>query len=287
MGVFKFRKFDVRNEMSAMKVNTDGVLLGALMTITGNERHLLDIGTGTGTIALMTAQRLSEMPPRPQALFDEQQSELSKAEPQQESKGFLIDAIDIDEASAEEAGENFRDSLWARNLHVHHCPLSEFSSEASFDLIFSNPPFFTETPSERKARARHADALPLEEIMVFAALNLTDGGRLSLVLPSDREKEASELAARHGLRVLRLVDIHGSDRKPAYRVIMEFSRNVGQKTAASRKKVTINMNGKYSEQYLNIVSDFLLISSRFVDSSRLVDPSRQVEAFPARPCAHR
>ena len=123
--------------------------------------------------------------------------------------------------------------------------------------------------------------------MVFAALNLTDGGRLSLVLPSDREKEASELAARHGLRVLRLVDIHGSDRKPAYRVIMEFSRNVGQKTAASRKKVTINMNGKYSEQYLNIVSDFLLISSRLVDPSRLVDSSRQVEAFPARPCAHR
>lgn len=290
MGVFKFRKFDVRNEKSAMKVNTDGVLLGALMTITGNERHLLDIGTGTGTIALMAAQRLSEMPPRPQALFDEQQSELSKAEPQQESKGFLIDAIDIDEASAEEAGENFRDSLWARNLHVHHCPLSEFSSEASFDLVFSNPPFFTETlhsPSERKARARHADALPLEEIMVFAALNLTDGGRLSLVLPSDREKEASELAARHGLRLLRLVDIHGSDRKPAYRVIMEFSRNVGQKTAASREKVTINMNGKYSEQYLNIVSDFLLISSRLVDPSHLVDSSRQVEAFPARPCAHR
>ena len=117
--------------------------------------------------------------------------------------------------------------------------------------------------------------------MVFAALNLTDRGRLSLVLPSDREKEASELAARHGLRVLRLVDIHGSDRKPAYRVIMEFSRNVGQKTVASREKVTINMNGKYSEQYLNIVSDFLLISSR------LVDPFRQVEAFPAHPCAHR
>lgn len=84
MGVFKFRKFDVRNEKSAMKVNTDGVLLGALMTITGNERHLLDIGTGTGTIALMAAQRLSEIPPRPQALFDEQSSELSKAELQQE-----------------------------------------------------------------------------------------------------------------------------------------------------------------------------------------------------------
>ena len=123
--------------------------------------------------------------------------------------------------------------------------------------------------------------------MVFAALNLTDGGRLSLVLPSDREKEASELAARHGLLLLRLVDIHGSDRKPAYRVMMEFSRNIGQKTAASREKVTINMNGKYSEQYLNIVSDFLLISSRLVDPSHLVDSSRQVEAFPARPCAHR
>ena len=72
-----------------------------------------------------------------------------------------------------------------------------------------------------------------------------------------------------------------------YAVMMEFSRNIGQKTAASREKVTINMNGKYSEQYLNIVSDFLLISSRLVDPSHLVDSSRQVEAFPARPCAHR
>lgn len=263
MGVFRFRKFEVRNEKSAMKVNTDGVLLGALMTVTGKERRLLDIGTGTGTIALMAAQRLSaafSMKSHGAELHAQHQAE--KRQP--ESPGFLIDAVDIDAASAEEAGANFIGSPWADNLRSHHCPLSDFHPEAPFDLVFSNPPFFTEplhSPSERKAQARHADALPLEEIVAFAALNLTNGGRLSLILPSERENEASELAEKHGLHVCRLVDIHGSDRKPAYRTIMEFSRDIGQKTGQSRENVTINMNGKYSEQYLDIVSDFLLLGS--------------------------
>lgn len=278
MGIFRFRKFEVRNEKSAMKVNTDGVLLGALMTIVGNERRLLDIGTGTGTIALMAAQRLSEAAGNMTAqrlsetagnTDDRKARTASFPETEQlgllpETANFLVEAIDIDESSAEEAGENFSGSPWVGHLKAHRCPLSMFRPDVGYDLIFSNPPFFTETlhsPSERKAQARHADALPLEDIMAFAALNLTAGGRLSLILPSEREREASSLAAEHGLGLFRLVDIHGSDRKPAYRTIMEFSRNAWQKTSASREKVTINMNGKYSEQYLDIVSDFLLLGS--------------------------
>lgn len=242
MGVFKFRKFEVRNEKSAMKVNTDGVLLGAVMTLSGNERHLLDVGTGTGTVALMAAQRLSEMG----------------------NDSFFIEAPDIDGASAEEAGENFRNSPWDWHLLAHHCPLAEFSPQEKFDHIFSNPPFFTETlhsPSVRKARARHADSLPLEEIIEFAAKNLCEDGRLSLILPFEREEEASYLASGHGLYAFRCVDIQGSERKSAYRTIMEFSRDRGQDAAPSRENITINMNGKYSEQYLNIVSEFLLLDS--------------------------
>ena len=264
MGIFRFRKFEVRNENSAMKVNTDGVLLGALMTINGNERRLLDIGTGTGTIALMAAQRLSA------AAWNHDDRKLSSGLfPSVELHGrlpgtmdFLVEAIDIDSASAEEAGENFSNSPWAGHLKAHLCPLSMFRPDAEYDLIFSNPPFFTETlhsPSSRKAQARHADALPTEEIMDFAASHLNEYGGLSLILPAEREAEAERTAAQHGLRLSRIVRIQSSDRKPAYRAIMEFTRNTGQKTAVSQENITINMNGKYSEQYLDIVSDFLLL----------------------------
>ncbi len=237
MGIFRFRQFEVRNEKSAMKVNTDGVLLGALMTLRPEDRRLLDIGTGTGTIALMAAQRLA-------------------------GTAVHIDAIDIDGASAEEAAENFRNSPWADRLHAHHCPLSLFRPSVEYDLIFSNPPFFTETlhsPSERKAQARHADALPAEEIMDFAAAGLSGNGRLSLILPAEHETEVMRTAAERGLRIDRTVRIQSSDRKKPYRAIMEFSRSAGRNTEVLQERVTINMNGKYSEQYLDIVSDFLLL----------------------------
>ncbi len=267
MEIFRFRKFEVRNEKSAMKVNTDGVLLGALMTVTGDERRLLDIGTGTGTIALMAAQRLSAK--------DFGSKDIDSRSIRNncfggdnidresfDSKGFDVYGIDIDEDSAGEAAMNFAASPWAESLHARRCPLSGFRPEAPLDLIFSNPPFFTETlhsPSERKSRARHADSLPVEEIVGFAARHLSRRGRLSLILPAGQETETARTAAAGGLRLFRCVSVRASDRKPPYRVIMEFSRDAGQNAGASRETVTINMNGKYSEQYLDIVSDFLLL----------------------------
>ena len=286
MGIFRFRQFEVRNEKSAMKVNTDGVLLGALMTVSGNEWRLLDIGTGTGAIALMAAQRLAEAaahsrsghpsmnrheirpanrlgkPPEPPKGIPTRTPPGTSSGTSSEISLFIIDAIDIDRASAAEAAENFRDSPWKEHLRAHHRPLSQFRPDAGYDLIFSNPPFFTETlhsPSPRKAQARHADSLPAEEIMAFAAANLSGNGRLSLIVPAEHETEVGRIAAVHGLRLFRTVLIHASDRKKAYRAIMEFSRDAGQIAESSREKVTINMNGKYSEQYLDIVSDFLLL----------------------------
>ncbi len=270
MGVFKFRKFEVRNEKSAMKVNTDGVLLGALMKLLPEDRRLLDIGTGTGTIALMAAQRLAELSTPMAAQRLAGTAAHTSSEPpsenlpgiHSETHPYVIDAIDIDGDSAEEAALNFAGSPWAENLHSHHCPLSQFRPSADYDLIFSNPPFFTETlhsPSGRKAQARHADALPTEEIMNFAAAHLNGNGRLSLILPAEHETETARTASGHGLRLSRTVRIRSSESKKPYRAIMEFSCNAGQKAPESQEMVTINMNGKYSEQYLDIVSDFLLL----------------------------
>ena len=160
MGVFRFKEFDVVNERSAMKVNTDGVLLGAAMTILPGDRRFLDIGTGTGTIALMAAQRASDC--------------------------VRIDAIDVDEASADEAGMNFRNSPWTDSLKAFHSSLDEHSAAAGdirYDLIFSNPPYFEDSlnaPEERRNNARHTSTgLSYREILDFASQDLTEEGRVS------------------------------------------------------------------------------------------------------------
>ena len=135
MSVFRFKYFNVVNERSAMKVNTDGVLLGAAMTILPADRRLLDIGTGTGTIALMAAQRAFGI--HGQAGDDEMRT------------GYyvMIDAIDVDEPSASEAAANFGESPWAEHLRAHNLSLQDFASKESgkYDLIFSNPPYFEDS----------------------------------------------------------------------------------------------------------------------------------------------
>lgn len=273
MAIFRFKQFEVRNERSAMKVNTDGVLLGALMTLRPDtDRRLLDIGTGTGAIALMAAQRLlnrsakSPSPKESEAHLKESAEEKVVAWYKEAGEAPVrIDAIDIDEASAEEAALNFAASPWAASLRARRTSLQDFAPEAAYDAIFSNPPFFTETlhsPDSRKAQARHADSLPLGEIFRFAARNLAPGGRLSLILPASQETPARREAACEGLGVTRIVSIKGSERKPPYRAVIEFSRSGGQIVEPLRENVTINMNGKYSDQYLTIVTDFLLIQNK-------------------------
>ena len=155
-----------------MKVNTDGVLLGAAMTLRPEDRCMLDIGTGTGTIALMAAQRVfgGEIPGK--AGNDGEDT-------REESGVTRIDAIDIDEPSATEAAMNFANSPWAECLHAHNVSLDAFaaSDEQKYDLIFSNPPYFEDSltaPDERKSTARHtSEGLSYREIFEFAKERLS------------------------------------------------------------------------------------------------------------------
>ena len=252
MGVFRFKKFEVVNERSAMKVNTDGVLLGAAMTILLSDRTMLDVGTGTGTIALMAAQRLSS------AILNSSSVILN------EVKNPRIDAIDIDEASASEASANFINSPWNSILKAHHLPLEEFaaSAETVYDLIFSNPPYFEDSltaPDERKSTARHtSDGLSYRDIFEFAKDRLSENGRVSLVLPADQEAALTRYARMCGLYLFRILRVRTVPRKAPSRIIAEFSRT--RCAELSEELLTIQDEGKYTQEYLSLTGDFYLFA---------------------------
>lgn len=251
MGVFRFKKFEVVNEKSAMKVNTDGVLLGALMTISPSDRRLLDIGTGTGTIALMAAQRLALMPEGPDARSG--------------SHSPVISAIDIDEASATEAGTNFRNSPWPDMLQAFHASLDGFagtSEDCTYDLIFSNPPYFEDSllaPEQRRCNARHtANGLSYREIIEFASQKLTPDGRLALVLPADQEHDLLRHARMNGLFLFRILRVRTVERKLPSRMVVEFSRN--RVDSIVDEILTIQKEGRYSHEYLSLMHGFYLFA---------------------------
>ena len=243
MGVFHFKRFDVVNERSAMKVNTDGVLLGASMSIRPADRKFLDVGTGTGTIALMAAQRADAF-----------------------GQDFRVQAIDIDKVSVEEAYANFSNSLWADHLSALECSLEDFSSalaeDESFDLIFSNPPYFEDSllaPEQRRSNARHTSTgLSYRELLEFASERLSPDGRISMVLPAEQEQPLCRHARMCGLHLFRIVRVKTVPRKSPVRIIAEFGRT--RCTEAEEVLLTIQNEGKYTEEYLSLTHDFYLFA---------------------------
>ena len=156
--MFRFKQFAVRQDRCPMKVGTDGVLLGAWAPVLPSDRRVLDIGTGTGLIALMMAQRM------PQA---------------------RIAGVDIDDVS--QARENADASPWGARLEFHRCPVQEFAAGGAFDLIVSNPPYFVGSltcPDAGRTAARHAVHLPFEALRDAVLRLLAPGGRFALILPS-------------------------------------------------------------------------------------------------------
>ena len=266
MSVFRFKRFNVVNERSAMKVNTDGVLLGAVMTIRQSDRRLLDIGTGTGTIALMAAQRLTDSASivGPEGTSEQSISLCSCSASCAHGTAAHIDAIDIDAPSIEEAAANFVNSPWSKILSAHHASLDEFAEESDcrYDLIFSNPPYFEDSlqaPEERRNSARHtATGLSYREIIDFAAKRLTDDGRLALVLPAETEVGLTRYARMSGLHLYKMTRIRTVPRKAPKRIIAEFSR---KKTDIPEDNVlTIQDAGHYTQDYLTLMKDFYLFA---------------------------
>ena len=249
MSIFRFKRFEVKNEKSAMKVNTDGVLLGAAVPISLTDNDILDIGTGTGAIALMLAQKVSDKIPG-------------------WAEKVTITGIDIDPDAAEEAGTNFRNSTWSEALHSRHISLKDLDSEGScrkFSLIVSNPPYYDSSltnPDSRKATARHTGdsegcGLSFREVLDFASRHLTGDGRVAMILPADQETALLGHGRMLGLYPSAILRIRTVERKKPSRIIVSFSR---EKPPTKEDMLTIMENGRYTAQYISLTKDFYLFA---------------------------
>jgi len=239
---FKFKQFSVSQDRCAMKIGTDGVLLGAWASLSHFPRTILDIGAGTGVISLQLAQRDPEA---------------------------QIDAIEIDEHAFEQCTDNFENSPWADRLFCYHASLQEFAQELieeeeeeeqhSYDLIISNPPFYTDhykTQDEQRDLARFTDALPFEHLIVCAAHLLTETGRFCVILPKKEEEKFVALALEQQLSVLRKCDMRGTSTSPVKRVLLEFS--FLQTETISEELVIEITRHQYTPEYIALVSDYYL-----------------------------
>lgn len=231
---FQFKQFSVLQNRCAMKIGTDGVLLGAWTSLEALPNSILDIGAGTGIIALQLAQR---------------------------SQAELIDAIEIDENAYEQCVENFEHSPWADRLFCYHADLAEFSSEMDnlYDLIVSNPPFYSEDyKSENAARdtARFNDALPFDELLGGVASLLSEQGRFAAIIPKKEDTTFLALAASVQLFPTRICNVQGSIDSEVKRCLLEFSF---KQTTPEITSLIIEIDRHvYTQEYMELVSDFYL-----------------------------
>lgn len=216
-----------------MKVGTDGTLLGAWATLPANGR-ILDIGTGTGLIAIMAAQRTSEA---------------------------IITAIDIDEDCVLQAQENIAASPWPDRIEVIHSALQEFDASEKFDVIISNPPYFIDSqlsPDTARSTARHTTTLPFNELVTGVRRLLADGGHFSLILPPT-EMERFRSAARGVMFVVRECHVWSTPTSGVRRIMAEFQAEPPAELTVV-EKIVIEEKGRheYSEEYRTLTRDFYL-----------------------------
>ncbi|WP_278034242.1 tRNA1(Val) (adenine(37)-N6)-methyltransferase [Flavobacterium nitratireducens] len=233
--MFSFKKFSIEQDRCAMKVGTDGVLLGAWTPLENNPFSILDIGTGTGIIALMLAQR---------------------------SHAEQIDALEIDEDAYEQATDNFENSPWNDRLFCFHAALEEFVEEPEdeYDIIVSNPPFFSEdykSDNSKRDLARFQDAMPFEDLIEAAALLLSENGIFAVIIPFKEEEKFLALADEYELYPLKITRVKGTPTSEIKRSLLAFSRNENSEFPID-ELIIETARQQYTPEYIELTKDFYL-----------------------------
>lgn len=229
---FEFKQFTIYQDGSAMKVGTDGVLLGAWADTTG-KRNILDIGTGTGLIAIMAAQR---------------------------NEDAMIDAIEIDPEAGKQAKENTDRTEWANRINVIISSLQDFTPEKKYDLIVSNPPFFnnsTKAAGKQRTDARHTYSLPHNELVLFAKKHLSENGVLSVVLPVKEGEDLIKFAENGNMFCSRKTFVIPKLGSQPKRLLLEFSANMCETNIEYFTSETETRH-IYTKEYKKLTKDFYI-----------------------------
>ncbi|MGB5463588.1 MAG: methyltransferase [Aureibaculum sp.] len=234
MEPFKFKLFTIKQDKCAMKVGTDGVLLGAWVSLHAFPNSILDIGTGTGIIALQLAQR---------------------------SKAEIIDAIEIDNNAFEQAVENFENSPWNDRIFCYHVSLAAFTNEIDqkYDLIISNPPFYNdefESNNEARNKARFTSSLSFENLLVSVSKLLSGTGTFTTIIPYKEEANFIKMAEQYQLKVNKICRVQGNKNTEIKRSLLEFSKD--QNKIEVTQLIIEKERHQYTDAYQKLVKDFYL-----------------------------
>ena len=228
---FAFKQFTVRHDRCAMKVGTDGVLLGA-WTDLSHSRRILDIGTGTGLIALMLAQRCMDA---------------------------RITAIDLDSAAVEQAQENIQASPWKDRIEALQQDICTYHPNGTFDTIVSNPPYFIDSlkcPDGQRSTARHTDTLDADRLIGKISELLTSDGRFSIILPAEQTEDLIRVADEKGLHPSRQTWVITRPGLSPKRILMEFRKTP---VTLQPDELVIELERHvYSEEYIALTQEFYL-----------------------------
>lgn len=230
---FVFKQFKILQDKCAMKVGTDAVLLGSWVNAS-NAKTILDIGTGTGIIALMLAQK----------------------------SNAIIDAIDIDNNAFMQAAENITDCKWKERIHIHHISLQQYSagSNHKYDLIVSNPPYFVDSSKaleESRTNARHTDQLPFGDLLNGVLNLLNPDGIFCVILPTKESQVFRDMAEEQNLFLTKLTRVITRTDKPEKRLLMQFEFT---KKTIEEYFIIIEKDERhsYTDEYKELTKDYYL-----------------------------
>jgi tRNA1Val (adenine37-N6)-methyltransferase len=230
---FQFKQFNVAQNQCTHKVGTDGVLLGAWVNVNSSPKSILDVGTGTGLISMMLAQR-------------------TDAEAR-------IDAIEIQAEDANQARENVQRSPWPHKIHVHNIALQDFLPETTYDLVISNPPYFVNSwlpPEPKRSYARHSESLSFDDLLVHGHRLLSPNGRLAVITPYEEGLNFINLARSLKLFPVRRTAFRSRPQKPVERLLLEFSA-AGQPEAETQI-VLYGEGDAWTDEYKCLTREFYL-----------------------------